>query len=405
MIHEVDESLRNLLAAELKKVPGCGIADPKQITFLAPAAIDAGKSDKPTVNLYLHDLRENRKLRENLHAVVRKRDTETVVRRQAPLILDLAYVVTTHAGDDSAVEHRLLVEVLGVFARNSVIPAKYMTEELASDPDQSIQLMAAQADHPAQQDPAALWVALGGRLRPALGLVATGNFNPYETRVTRIVREAVMGIGQGVPPHGPRRPLDIKSARVAAAGVVVGPDGVEMRDVEVSIKGRSQTMLTDAKGFFYFLDLPAGRATVVVKKAGFKTQEVATTVPPLGRPDQLEPIVVELSGMDDKERLADSQERSIAQWSASGFVEVEREVKVSISGRLAYPDGRPAAFVQVRAGERATTTDGEGFYSFLNLREPPKEIVAEIPGRDPESLPSGQAVTVVGDGEKAKKSK
>lgn len=405
MIHEVDESLRNLLLGELKRVPKSGIEDASQITFTPPSVVEAEKNAKPRINLYLHDVRENRKLRENLHSVTRQRDSETIVRRQAPLILDLAYVVSIHAGDDASVEHRILVEVLGILARNAAIPTKYLTEELAADPDQSVQILVAQADHPAQQDPASLWVALGGKLRPTLGLVVTGNFNPYETRTSRIVREAILGIGQGVPPHGPKRPLDIKSTRVAAAGIVLDPGGNELRNASVEVKGRNVSAQTNEKGFFYFLDLPAGRATLVFRAPGMRTQEIVTNVPPVGRPDQLEPIVVNLVSMDDAEKLADGKERTLAAWSASGFVEVERAVTISVSGRLAYPDGRPAAYVPVRAGERSTTTDGDGFYSFINLRETPKEIVAEVPGRDPEPIAAGKAVNVLGELDKADKKK
>ncbi|MBC8066466.1 MAG: DUF4255 domain-containing protein, partial [Chlorobia bacterium] len=62
MLHEVDQSLRNMLVAEFKEVEGQIIADESQLT-IGPPPEDGQKPKKPILNLFLHDLHESPNLR------------------------------------------------------------------------------------------------------------------------------------------------------------------------------------------------------------------------------------------------------------------------------------------------------------------------------------------------------
>lgn len=381
MIQEVDQSLKELLLTELKRIPDSTIASADQITFLPPISLEEHPPKKSQINLYLHDVKENLSLREHERVLAERiQNEDSVKRRRAPIRLDLAYLITVYAGDDPGAEHRLLTEVLGVLLRARVLPEKYMTEALRQDPDNGVLLSVAQPDHTAHRDPAVLWQALGGRLRPTLGLVATATFNPYETFETRLVREAILALGVGVPPDGPQRPLSVKTTRVSAAGVVCDSGGNVLTGVSVQVKGREKTVRTDERGFFYVLDLPAGRATLAFRLPGFKTIEVATNVPPVGRPDLLEPIGVTLTATGEEERTVELRERAIELLNSPGIVDIGRKMEISVSGRLAFASGKPAAFVMVRAGNRETTTDADGFYAFQNLKETVKTVTAMVPG-------------------------
>lgn len=122
-----------------------------------------------------------------------------------------------------------------------------------------------------------------------LGLVVTAMFNPFETKLVKMVREAIVGIGVGTPPQGPDRPLDLKTTRVSAAGIVTrGEDDLPEPEVVVSVAGREERTTTDERGFFCLLNLPPGKHTLSFWKRGLKVKEVAVNAPPPGRPDLLD---------------------------------------------------------------------------------------------------------------------
>jgi hypothetical protein len=393
MINDVDEALRSLLLDDLKK-SGSSVKDAAQISFGLPSAVESPKGGKPVVNLYLHDVRENPHLRdESVHTLVR--DSQSATRQRGPVRLDLSYLVTVHA-EDIAAEHRVLSEVIAVFLKNPTIRPELLPESLQSFGASAVLLSIAQANQPAHASPSALWSALGGQIRPMLGLLATAAFNPFETQVTKLVREALFGIGIGTPPHGPMRPLDLMDVRASAAGIVYGPDGeTPMPDVLVSVAGREEKALTDGRGLFHIDNLPKGKHKLVFWKRGYQKQEVEVMAPPPGRPDLLEPVGITIGGMSDKERATEEKELAEGVLNSPGLVEVGRKYTVAVSGRLKYEDGRPASYIPVRIGEKRTITDGEGMYRFTDLPPGDPKLIVEMPGRgDLEMVPKDGAAVL-----------
>ncbi|HVL39522.1 MAG TPA: Pvc16 family protein [Fimbriimonadaceae bacterium] len=379
MIQEVDETLRQLILTELAKKPGNLIKEAGQISFVAPAAAEAAKG-KPTINLYLHDIRENTRFRDPNYHHDQRPGSDQKARRRGSVRLDLAYLITAHSGGDAVVEHQLLSDVIGLFLRNTTVPEQFLGDSLKPEGPLAVLLSVAQADHPAHSDPQALWQALGGNLRPAVGLIATASFNPFDTHLVKVVREALLGIGQGIEGDEAGRPLDVKSVRVSAAGLVSDADQRPLRDVFITIDGRDETTRTDDRGFFYFKNLPPNRYRLTFAKKGFASKEVETVAPPPGRSDSLEPIGIVLDGLGDRDRQAEQRSIAESNLNGPGLVEVERKVSISIVGRLKYPDGRPAAYIPVRAGTQTTMTDGEGMYHFAGLPAGDHPVIAEVAG-------------------------
>jgi hypothetical protein len=127
MITDVDDTLCKLLATELSFMPGCPVFTADQITFDPPTEAAAAQDGEARVNLYLCDLRENLDLREETMRFVRSTKEEAVGgQRRAPVRMDLAYLVTVHAGNDPATEHRLLSDVLSVLLRYLAVPSRFL---------------------------------------------------------------------------------------------------------------------------------------------------------------------------------------------------------------------------------------------------------------------------------------
>ena len=397
MLHDVDETLRRLLSAELANTPGCPVFDPEQISFDPPAVAEAVQDREAHVNLYLYDVRENVTQRDESFRTARKPEEGLAGRRRAAARLDLSYLVTVYAGDDPATEHRLLSDVLGVLMRCQAAPEAHLNGSLEGAGPNGVLLAVAQPDHVAFQDPAGLWQALGGRLRPALSLVANAPFNPFETKWVRVVREAVLGFTQGAGPGSPRLPVE-SAARVSVAGVVVDAQSEQpLPGVRVRADGfEDREAASGDGGFFYLLNLPPGGPhRIVFQKRGYRTQEIRVAAPPPGRLDQLEHSVVSLRRQTDAEWAAEESARAeAARNDAHRLVEMDRVCRVSLSGRLRFADGRPAAYVPVRAAALRGTTDAEGFYQFFDLPPGEHAVTADLPGR-------GEVEVARGDGTSA----
>lgn len=380
MIQDVDESIRRLIIGELVAAGGSLVKEDSQVILGLPPE-EPPKEKKPLIYLYLHDVRENLPLRDESFQIKRQPGEMTIAKRHAPVRLDLSYILTV-VGEDSYTEHRVLGETLAVLIRNNIVPDKYLSEALREENPNALMLTTAQPDHPAHMNPPQLWQSIRRTIRPTLGIVATAKFNPYETKLVKVVREAIFALGQGIHPEGPDRQMDIRSVRLSACGVVSDKvKDMPLVNAMVSIAGREEQATTDDRGFFHFLNLPPARYTLEIRKSGYAPIHVETVAPPPGRSDSIEPLDVAMKSLDDKERDAEAKLQNQAVLNAPAFIETNRRLLVSLVGTLRFPDGTPAPYIPVKVGNRTAVTDEDGVYHFTGLTPGEHEIVAEIPGR------------------------
>ena len=126
MISEIDEVIKKLL---IKK----GGLDPSEvdIVFDMPDRQWSGSISKPTVNLYLYDIHENRDLREYDWARTSEGGKSTMSK--LPIRVDLSYLVTVWT-NDTADQHRLLGHILSTLYRYPEIPGELLEGSLAGLP-------------------------------------------------------------------------------------------------------------------------------------------------------------------------------------------------------------------------------------------------------------------------------
>ncbi|WP_083283490.1 DUF4255 domain-containing protein [Humibacillus sp. DSM 29435] len=162
MISEVDEALRSLVRAEA--IAGSEL----DVVFDAPTKDWAARRNAPTINLYLYDIREDLRRREQGWQEMRGTRGEVVSRRPTPRHFKLSYLVSawTQRPED---EHRLLSELLRCFIKQDVLPTELLTGPLA-ETGMEFPLTVA-LPPPEDRAFADVWSALGGELKPSLDVV------------------------------------------------------------------------------------------------------------------------------------------------------------------------------------------------------------------------------------------
>ena len=217
MIQEVDDTLKKVILSDALDGSGADLA------FEAPTKEWSARRNKPTVDLYLYDIREDTGRRHAGYERV-ERDGRVIDRRPPPRRFSLSYLVTawTKRPED---EHRLLSLVLSCFLRLEELPKPSLQGELAKQPfPVLVRVALPPADERSISD---LWTALGGELKPSLDLVVIA---PFDTgRVVKagppVLEEPrlVVGAGDGdqektAAPSG--RPKGKPPRRKAPAGEV-----------------------------------------------------------------------------------------------------------------------------------------------------------------------------------------
>lgn len=170
MFDEFDEALRKLL---IQEIPIRG--NEVEITFDLPRREWSARLNRPTLNLFLYDVRENVSLRHRTSRPSVDPSRREVLIQRPETRVDLHYMITAWASEVDD-EHRLLTRTMLCFLRNAQLPRELMIGTLA-DQDRAIHLSVAQYDHPLK--PTEIWGVLDNEMRPALSLQATVTLYPH----------------------------------------------------------------------------------------------------------------------------------------------------------------------------------------------------------------------------------
>jgi hypothetical protein len=289
MISELDGILKNILddgdaPNELRKA---------EKSFVIPKSNYA--PDKPTVNLYLYDLHENRELR-NPEPII-ERVGDSMVRRRPPLRVDCSYMVTTYSykqeEEQPAEEHRLLSQALLWLSGFPTIAEKYLPDEWIDKTSSACQMfplpmMVAQVD--GVKEPGEFWAALESPPRPAFTVVVTIAMDlrkevsgpPVTTKITGYqqkglpeTREECIQIGGRV--------FDAADTEQGIAGAKVILEGPLIPSPTPAPAAKpeplKQAVTTDDKGTYTFTRVTTGTYTVRVIARGFKVCERTIHIP------------------------------------------------------------------------------------------------------------------------------
>ena len=191
MIYEIDNALRELLIREMPMKKG-----EVDIAFEQPKRDWSARLNKPTLNFFLFDLRENVELRGSEQWIRQDNPDGTVTLKRNPVRMDLQYLVTSWAREIQD-EHRLLSAALTALLRQPIIPEDLLPDELKDQPA-PIRLNVAQGN--ALSNPSELWNTLDNDLHPGIRLTVTYSVDPYQPVTFTAVRTTEMRFLQNPDP-------------------------------------------------------------------------------------------------------------------------------------------------------------------------------------------------------------
>jgi hypothetical protein len=163
MLHLLDETLETFLRTVVP-LPARDV----DLAFAAPdGEWSAALSSKPTVDLYLWDIRPNLGERDFGEVIVEEPGGRRFRRDPLPRV-DCRYLITAWTSEVRD-EHSLLGDILGALLLHPVIPAEHLQGVFSTvRPLPSLHLRS--GDGSENSD---FWSALGGQLKPGLDLVVT----------------------------------------------------------------------------------------------------------------------------------------------------------------------------------------------------------------------------------------
>jgi Pvc16 N-terminal domain/Carboxypeptidase regulatory-like domain len=229
-----------------------------QIAFDRPG--ETFNPGQATVDLFLYDIRENLDLR-NPEPMI-ERSNGHAVRRPPPMRVACTYLVTAWPVGGTELplqEHRLLGQILQVFASYPTIPASFLPDSLKGQ-QPPLPLVTSRTD--GLKEPAEFWSALGGRLRPSLSVTVTIGLEVFAAETLPLVRTEQIRIVQ----------------RPSIGGRVLAADGAAVADADVALVEAGLSTTTGADGRYAIGPVAPGRYTLRAQ-SGAAVGTVTLTVP------------------------------------------------------------------------------------------------------------------------------
>lgn len=234
MIQFIDEAIETLLRRE---VP---LPEPSvDVSFAAPDRAWGAGLTRPTVNVFLWDVRRNSS---RMTAGLAQQTADgQVARRPVDPVVDLRYLVTAWASEHRD-EHQLLGAVLRCVLANSSVPAAYVPPQVPASSPLAVSLASEESRVPGE-----FWSSLDGRLKPGLQVVVSLPLNVFEWATTAAppgeISLASSSMEARPATHGPRAPGGAEVAPRPGA-VVAGPAPAGAPVAPVLRRRRSSGVLT-----------------------------------------------------------------------------------------------------------------------------------------------------------------
>jgi hypothetical protein len=153
------------------------------------------KLTKPTINLFLYDVRENHELRSSERTLTRTDNNTAGAVRRAPVRVDLSYLITvwtTFIVD----EHKLLGRLLTTLLQFPLLPDDVLKGALQTQPV-PVQAWIAQPER--LPNPWEFWGHMDHGMKAGLNFVLTTSLQPIADEQVKLAQQAVIHLPTAIP--------------------------------------------------------------------------------------------------------------------------------------------------------------------------------------------------------------
>jgi hypothetical protein len=261
MISEIDLALRELLLRELPLRKG-----EVDIAFDQPNHQWSSKINKPTLNIFLVDIRENVEFRGSEQLSREKNEDGTVTIRRNPVRVDLVYLITGWTREIQDEHHLLSIAMLALL-RTPFLPADLAPDSLktASLP---IRIEVGQSD--TNINLTDLWNTLDNELHAGLRLTITLAVDPYKPEIIKQVQTTEWRFLQNPQPEQVLPEEGSKPLEVAISKTYFMINGKVLSQkyspsvLKLVLKETGQEVQLNAQGEFQLSGLREGEYTIDV---------------------------------------------------------------------------------------------------------------------------------------------
>lgn len=272
MLADLDETIRQILIEDLPVKNG-----EIDIQFDQPNREWSGKLSKPTVNMFLYDVRENNTLRQHQWERVGNGNGQ-ITQKRTPMRVDCFYMLTTWANDPED-EHRLLTRCLMALFRYTILPEDRLIGTLQNP---KFDIQASLARHDRLTNPAEVWGSLDNELRPSISYFVTLALDPWSEVTGPAVRTLTLNTGQtrNIPRFQTLDPQDTRNQMAFIGGTVrAAKKGDPLTGVRVAIKGTGYMTETREDGRYRLSGFPPGDYTLIAWPEAGKPKEKKISIP------------------------------------------------------------------------------------------------------------------------------
>ena len=262
MLADLDETLRQLLIAEIPVKNG-----EVEISFDQPKREWSGRLSRPSINLFLYDVRENNVLRQHQWERLPDNGDGRAHLKRSPFRVDCFYMLTTWAAEPDD-KHRLLTRAMLALFRFPILPEDRLVGSLKSPP---FEIQARLAAHDRLTNPAEVWSSLDNDLRPSVSYVVTLALDPWKEISGPVVKTLTLRTGETLtlPRKWVLRQDSEPGETVFIGGTVRDKvhGNIPKAGIQVAIKGTGFFDTTDEQGNFTLRGLQPGEYTLVAWSA------------------------------------------------------------------------------------------------------------------------------------------
>lgn len=264
MIADLDAGLRELLLSQLRRHG----FDDIDVVFETPTAEWAGQLTRPTVDLFLCDLRKS--TRAGQSGPEGGRDGGRASERPPAMRIDCIFAITAWS-KAIADEHRLLSQVLGVLYAFPILDG-HLGGRL-NDGSQRFSILATVGEQRPEQR-ADFWRSVGGVYKPALDYVVTLSVESgHVVRRGPDVRSTTIRTGLADRPRAGMQELS------HIGGTVSDEHGEPVADAWIAVPALARMGFSDAGGRFRLARIPRGTHAVRVRDRDGRECSVELEVP------------------------------------------------------------------------------------------------------------------------------